>query len=134
MADPALTCWSCGASLAGVPLPIGRLEECPQCAASLHACRQCLHYDPKASNSCREPVAEEVVDKEAGNFCDYFQARSGLAPGGDPEAAKARAKLAEAFGREPGKPAGVAPGSLKGTLLSHDEAKRRLEEMFGKKK
>ncbi|MBC7792671.1 MAG: hypothetical protein H7Z43_03100 [Clostridia bacterium] len=26
----------------------------------------------RAYNECREPVADRVVDKERGNFCDYF--------------------------------------------------------------
>jgi hypothetical protein len=137
MAEQALTCWSCGAGLAGVPLPIGRREECPQCAASLHACRQCIHFDPKANKSCREPVADEVVEKEAGNFCDYFQPRAGLSKGGDPEAADARARLARTFGGGgAGAPGGAAGGTggHKGSVGGADEAKRKLDELFGKKK
>jgi hypothetical protein len=32
----------------------------------------CKHYDPKAYNSCNEPQADRVVDKERGNFCDFY--------------------------------------------------------------
>lgn len=111
-------------------MPLGRREQCPKCNASLHACRQCLHYDPAASKACREPVADEVVDKEAGNFCDFFQPRSGLSQAQDPAAALARAKLAQAFGGA----SAVTPSGVRGSTSSAGEAKRKLEEMFGKKK
>ncbi len=98
MAEHGLTCWHCGASLAAIPLPIGRREECPHCSSSLHVCRMCDFYEPGASKDCREPMADEVVDKEAANFCDYFRPAAGLGPGTDQEAAAARAKLDALFG------------------------------------
>lgn len=109
---------------------MGRREQCPKCDASLHACRQCQHYDPMASKACREPVADEVVDKEGGNFCDFFQPRFGLAKTQDSAAEQARARLTQAFG---GGGTGSS-GALRGSTSSADEAKRKLEEMFGKKK
>jgi len=66
------SCWKCGASLAGVPLPLPREAVCPKCRAWLHACRQCRHYDPRLTAKCREERAEEVRDKEGANFCDWF--------------------------------------------------------------
>jgi hypothetical protein len=134
MSELPLTCWSCGSALPNVPLPIGRREECPKCTASLHVCRQCVHYDRNANKSCREPVADEVVDKEGANFCDYYQPRFGLAAGGDDAAAQARAKLAQAFGGGTAGPSSVRPGAPRGSVSGADEAKRKLEEMFGKKK
>jgi ribosomal protein L40E len=72
-----LVCWKCGASLAALtlPLPLRRLEACPACNAELHVCRMCADYDPAVANSCREPIAEEVREKDRANFCDYFQPR-----------------------------------------------------------
>lgn len=149
MAERNLLCWSCGATLSGIPLPLGRREQCPQCTASLHACRQCVHFDRAANKACREPVADEVVDKEGGNFCDYFQPRYGLERARDAEAERARAKLAQAFGGGgagaaggagvtggAGQPSGGARPSTgpRGLTSSADEAKRKLEELFGKKK
>lgn len=148
MADQILTCWSCGTSLTGTPIPIGRREQCPKCTASLHACRQCVHYDPVASNACREPVAAEVVDKEGGNFCDFFQPRFGLAKTKDAAAEQARVKLAQAFGgtatpgsrdpasggRDSAPGGGVGSGGIRGSTASAEDSKRRLEEMFGKTK
>ena len=41
----------------------------------MHCCRNCRFYDPAYHNQCREPQAERQVDKERGNFCEYFDPR-----------------------------------------------------------
>ena len=46
--------------------------ECEHCGADSHVCRNCSFYDESAYNECREPSAEKVHDKEAGNVCEYF--------------------------------------------------------------
>ena len=51
---------------------IGRRDACSTCGADLHCCLNCTFYDPRYANACREPQAEPVLDKEAGNFCEYF--------------------------------------------------------------
>ena len=51
---------------------IGRQETCPGCGKDLHCCKNCIFYDARAYNSCREPQADRVIDKDRGNFCDYF--------------------------------------------------------------
>ena len=43
-------------------------------AARLQAVRVVQHAVAK---HCREPIAEEVKDKERANFCDYFKPRPG---------------------------------------------------------
>jgi hypothetical protein len=68
-----LHCWRCGASLAELTPPIERRDECPVCRAQLYFCRFCEFYDPKVAKQCREPVADEVKDKDRANFCGYFQ-------------------------------------------------------------
>jgi hypothetical protein len=70
-----LVCWRCGISLAGLSLPLRRLDECPACRAELHVCRMCRSYDPRVAKKCREDDAEEVRAKEQANFCDYFRPR-----------------------------------------------------------
>ena len=72
MVEP-LHCYRCGASLASMSLPLGRLEECPECTIQLHVCRMCRFYDPRVAKQCREDDAEEVREKERPNFCDYFK-------------------------------------------------------------
>ncbi len=108
-------CWKCGAPLAGVPLPLPRLAECPKCRAYLHACRQCQFYDPRLTRKCREERAEEVRDPEGANFCDWFKSnptpsrpaagdsRDGGGRGrreqaAENKAAAAKSKLDELFG------------------------------------
>ena len=69
----ALQCYRCGTSLAALSLPLGRLDECPQCSVQLHVCRMCRFYDPAVTKQCREDDAEEVREKTRANFCDYFK-------------------------------------------------------------
>lgn len=120
-----LSCWKCGASLAELTLPLRRLEECRACGAELHVCRLCEFHDTAVAKSCREPVAEEVKDKTRANFCDYFRPRAGayVAPGD--EAARARAGLEALFG------GGESPGSTAANPSAEDEARARLESLFG---
>ncbi|MEZ5565521.1 MAG: hypothetical protein R3F24_08360 [Gammaproteobacteria bacterium] len=72
-----LQCWRCGASLAGLRLPIGRTEECSSCRSQLHVCRMCQSFDRSRLKQCREDDAEEVRDKEHANFCDWYKPRAG---------------------------------------------------------
>lgn len=65
------TCHHCQQTIDGKNR-IGRRDTCSGCGADLHCCLNCLFYDPHAANACREPNADHVLDKEAGNFCEYF--------------------------------------------------------------
>jgi len=47
--------------------------ECPSCRADLHVCLNCIFYDPMKSNSCREPQADFVREKDRANYCEYFR-------------------------------------------------------------
>jgi len=120
--NDTLVCWRCGASLADQPVPLGRLAECKSCGAQLHVCRLCQFYDVSAAKSCREPVADEVTNKDRANFCGYFQAKPGayVAPD-DSKAKAARATLSDLFGG-----ASNAP-----TPTAADEARRALDQLFG---
>jgi hypothetical protein len=51
---------------------VGRRDECPFCHADLHCCLNCRFHDLSAPKQCREPVAENVREKDKANFCDYF--------------------------------------------------------------
>lgn len=73
----ALRCWRCGKGLEALSLPLSRMDECPDCAVHLHVCRMCVNFDPAVPTACREDAAEEVLEKERANFCDYFQPSSG---------------------------------------------------------
>ena len=65
------TCHRCGGRIE-VAERIGRRDACPQCGSDLHCCRHCRFYAPGHHNDCLETQAERQVDKEAGNFCEYF--------------------------------------------------------------
>jgi hypothetical protein len=65
-------CAACGAVL---PIATGTLEQCPNCQAAIHACRQCEHFDAGRRFECAQPVAERVADKNARNDCASFALR-----------------------------------------------------------
>lgn len=64
-------CWKCGAeyTLSGSP---GRSETCT-CGADLKVCLNCVSYDARAAYQCRDRRAEPVSDKQAANYCEYFE-------------------------------------------------------------
>lgn len=94
-----LVCWKCGTDLAALTLPLSRRDECARCRAELHVCRMCVDFDPNVAKQCREPTAEEVSDKTAANFCDFFKPRPGAYTPRDTRAAeRARTELERLFG------------------------------------
>lgn len=95
-----VVCTACAAD-AGTRERVGRRDACPRCRADLHACRQCRFYDARAYNACAEPQAERVLDKERGNFCDYFAPAAAGAPSDAVPSAppSARAELDRLFRR-----------------------------------
>ena len=119
-----LECWKCGASLEALPQPLGRREECPACRTDLHVCRLCEFHDTSVAKHCREPVADEVTDKERANFCGYFTPRPGVHRGGpDPAAAQARGDLEALFG--------LGDGASGGSPTEADQARSELDSLFG---
>lgn len=95
-------CYRCGAEIEPAER-VGRRDACAQCGGDLHCCRNCRFHHPGADNECRESQAERQVEKERGNFCEYFSFRDGPAPArSGPGAAGARAKLNNLFRPKPG--------------------------------
>jgi len=112
----SLVCWKCGASLAGMPLPLGLRDSCPSCRADLHVCKQCRHYDAHRASQCRELAAERVADKTRANDCGWFVPRPGAYKGGGAAVAQAsRSALDALFGSQPG--GGEAARPAKPSLL-----------------
>lgn len=64
-------CWKCGReyTLAGSP---GRSETC-ECGADWKVCLNCASYDLRAAYQCRDRRAEAVEDKQAANYCEWFE-------------------------------------------------------------
>lgn len=95
----ALHCWCCGASLAELTPPIERRDECPACRAQLYVCKFREFYDTRVARQCREPVADEVKDKERANFCGYFKPNpQAYVPADSAGVNKARTELDALFG------------------------------------
>ncbi len=92
-----MQCGKCGGMnpLSGT---VGRNEVCVSCGADLRCCLNCAHYDLGRYNSCGEPQAERVLDKEKRNFCDFFSAsgKTGAAKKKDP-APDAKSRLESLF-------------------------------------
>lgn len=99
----AIVCWRCGASLAALSPPFGRLEECPSCRSPLHVCRMCVSYDRSRPRQCREDDAEDVREKERPNFCDWFRPRPDAYDAAEAEAARRAAGELEALFGPPAK-------------------------------
>lgn len=71
MSNPSRHCHKCGCdyTLNGQP---GRSEACPQCSSDLHACLNCVSFDSRSAEQCRDRRADLVHDKHLANFCEYF--------------------------------------------------------------
>lgn len=78
-------CYHCGTEWRGDP-KVGREEYCPKCSTPIHCCRNCRFWDRDKHNQCAEPAADWVRDKEAPNFCEYWEWRP--ADAADDEAAR----------------------------------------------
>jgi hypothetical protein len=65
-------CTACGVAF---PIATGSLEECPNCRAAVHACRQCGHFDATRRFECAQAIVERVADKNARNTCPWFSLR-----------------------------------------------------------
>ncbi len=65
-------CWKCGTEykLNGSP---GRSESCEVCRSDLKVCLNCVHYDPRVAEQCRERRADLVGEKHLANYCEYFE-------------------------------------------------------------
>jgi hypothetical protein len=91
-------CHKCGReyTLAGTP---GRSESCI-CGADLHCCLNCVSYDARAAEQCRDRRAELVHDKAGANFCEWFEMirREYRPGGGNPREDTARDALKKLFG------------------------------------
>ena len=65
-------CWKCGLEykLPGSP---GRSEACHRCSSDLKVCLNCVSYDPRVAEQCRDRRADLVADKHMANYCEYFE-------------------------------------------------------------
>jgi hypothetical protein len=98
MTTPTIpVCFSCSTELHLPHGPVGRSATCDACGADVRCCLNCTFYDTSCYNECREPVAERVVNKDRGNFCDFFRLRIGKAVDDTSEKESALKKLDDLF-------------------------------------
>jgi hypothetical protein len=67
----------------------------------MRVCVNCVSYDPRVAHQCRDRRAEPVMEKESGNFCEYFEiAQRPYAPKtvANPRESAARENLKKLFG------------------------------------
>ena len=85
-----MKCYQCSHEL-DVNYDFGRQDLCGKCRWPTRVCLNCIHYDTSRYNECTEPVADRVVEKDKGNFCDYFKpgqnTAAGKSAGKDPKSA-----------------------------------------------
>lgn len=48
---------------------------CASCAADLHTCTNCRHFDSSAPLECRQPLSQRVAAKAKRNDCELFDAK-----------------------------------------------------------
>lgn len=123
MVAATLVCWKCGADLRSLPTPLSRMAECPSCKTELHVCRLCQWYDARTTRQCAEIRAEEIVNKERANYCDWFKARpNAFDARAQTKASNAKSKLDALFGGTDSKPE------------PEDAARAAVERLFNKDK
>ncbi|MGE3188518.1 MAG: hypothetical protein AB7N90_02455 [Vicinamibacterales bacterium] len=49
---------------------------CAKCGQDLHACVQCVHFNPGSRFECAEAIPARVSPKDAANDCDLFLPRT----------------------------------------------------------
>jgi len=126
-----LTCWKCGESLSDVEPPIGLNDTCKTCQAELHVCKMCEFYDPQVSDSCREPIADSVSNKERANFCGYFKPKPSAHQATDRQAQSAAlAQLDALFGDSNTAEPKDSP-QRKEKASADQEALQKLNDLFG---
>lgn len=125
-------CYKCEEELV-FDVKIGRLDTCPNCGAYLHSCRNCRFWSISAHNQCIENQGEFIRDREAGNFCGFFQFRV-VGEDASAEINAHKAKLDAMFGGGgPAKPTVTwgAPDAGK-PQSAEDAARARLDALFKK--
>ena len=73
-ANEVVRCHNCGRNTDGAAA-IGVDTRCTHCAAPLHCCRACRHFDTGARHQCRAPIEAAVGNKNEANQCGLYSAR-----------------------------------------------------------
>ena len=66
-------CSACGAT---IQASVTSASRCSKCGTDLHTCRQCRSFDPGARFECKQKITARIVNKQAANSCELFEART----------------------------------------------------------
>ena len=66
-------CAQCGTVLS---TDVGFDTRCTRCGTDLHACVQCVSFDPGSSLECMEKVPARVTPKNTRNACTFYAPRT----------------------------------------------------------
>jgi len=66
----------CARCAAPVEAEVLSLSKCGKCGQALHACTQCVHFDPSARFECRQTIKARIAPKDGANDCTQFEART----------------------------------------------------------
>jgi hypothetical protein len=79
----ASRCYSCSAVL---PPGTDFKSNCPKCAAALHCCKQCTHFESSTRFQCLKPIPARIPYKDQKNECELFTPRVTVMRDGAPSA------------------------------------------------
>jgi len=79
----AARCFNCSTTL---QQDIDWKGKCPKCAAALHCCKQCAHFEPSTRFQCLKPVPVRIPVKDQANECELFNPRVTVARDAAPAA------------------------------------------------
>ena len=65
----ASRCFSCAVTLSA---DMDFKGLCPKCGASLHCCKQCVHFDSSTRFQCTKPIPARIPVKDQANECPSF--------------------------------------------------------------
>jgi len=68
----ASRCFNCATTL---PPGTDLNGTCPKCAAELHCCKQCSHFEPSTRFQCLKPIPVRIAVKDKTNECSLFTPR-----------------------------------------------------------
>lgn len=68
----ASRCYNCATTL---PHDVDWKGKCPKCAADLHCCKQCSHFEPSTRFQCLKPIPVRIAVKDQANECELFSPR-----------------------------------------------------------
>ena len=68
----AARCYNCATAL---PPGTSFNSPCPKCAAALHCCKQCAHFEPSTRFQCLKPIPLRIAAKDHANECSLFSPR-----------------------------------------------------------